>query len=271
LKQLHVSTPSAKVAPAPQSPAALSRNEKELRKDALRDSAVALTKPAENQADLDAKYASADKNAPVQQLAEQVQVQSQAANIQTQNQMTLQKVPGPAPLGQATSTKKTKSDSGAMYRAAAPPPAPSAAAQPSAGAAGFASSTALEVADIANPHLISAPGTSFVWRAGRAGLIEFSSDAGATWSRQISGVLTDLTTGASPSANVCWIVGRVGTVLLTVDGGAHWTRLHAPLNDDLGGIRAVDALHATIWNARNMKFFETADGGVTWKLVFATQ
>jgi hypothetical protein len=29
----------------------------------------------------------------------------------------------------------------------------------------------------------------------------------------------------------------------------------------------VDALHATIWNLRNTKTFETADGGATWKPV----
>lgn len=260
LKQLYAPQPNAKVAVhASKSGAGVAGTDKELRKDAnsLRDSAVALAKPADNKADLDEKTAT-------QHLSEEAQVQAQAANIQTQNQMALQKVPGPAPLGQANSTKKAKPDSGAIYRAAAPPAAaPAQAPAESAPVAGFASS-ALETVAITNPHLISAPGTNFVWRAGRAGLIEFSSDGGAKWSRQTSGVLTDLTTGASPSANVCWMVGRVGTILLTVDGGAHWTLLHAPLSEDLGGIRAADALHATIWNARNTKSFETADSGVTW-------
>jgi photosystem II stability/assembly factor-like uncharacterized protein len=62
-------------------------------------------------------------------------------------------------------------------------------------------------------------------------------------------------------------VGRVGSVLLTTDGGAHWKLLSFPLADDLGGVRATDALHATIWNLHNTKSFETTDGGLTWKRV----
>jgi len=41
----------------------------------------------------------------------------------------------------------------------------------------------------------------------------------------------------------------------------------SPLSEDFGGIRATDALHATIWNARNTKSFETSDGGLTWNRV----
>src|SRR2546429_4595898 len=37
----------------------------------------------------------------------------------------------------------------------------------------------------------------------------------------------------------------------------------SPLSEDLGGIRATDERHATIWNARNTKNFETNDGGLT--------
>jgi photosystem II stability/assembly factor-like uncharacterized protein len=115
--------------------------------------------------------------------------------------------------------------------------------------------------------LISPPGSSVIWRAGRSGLIEFSKDGGSSWSRQSSGVLADLLTGSAPSDKVCWIVGRVGAILLTTDGGAHWTLISSPLSEDLGGIRATDALHATIWNARNTKSFETSDGGLTWNRV----
>jgi photosystem II stability/assembly factor-like uncharacterized protein len=77
-------------------------------------------------------------------------------------------------------------------------------------------------------------------------------------------VLVDLLTGSAPSDQVCWIVGRVGAILLTTDGGAHWKALHSPLAEDLGGVRATDALHATIWNARATRSFQTSDGGLTW-------
>jgi photosystem II stability/assembly factor-like uncharacterized protein len=66
---------------------------------------------------------------------------------------------------------------------------------------------------------------------------------------------------------VCWIVGSAGTILLTTDGGAHWKIVRSPLAEDLGGVRASNALHATIWNAGNTKGFETNDGGLTWKPV----
>jgi photosystem II stability/assembly factor-like uncharacterized protein len=53
---------------------------------------------------------------------------------------------------------------------------------------------------------------------------------------------------------------------MTTDAGSHWAILHSPLDEDLGGVRATDALHATIWSSFNTKILETADGGVTWKL-----
>ena len=115
-------------------------------------------------------------------------------------------------------------------------------------------------------HSIIAPGAKSSWRVGHAGMIEFSNDGGASWSRQISNVSVELTAGSAPSEKVCWIVGRAGTILLTTDAGAHWATIHSPLDEDLGGIRATDALHATIWNIANTKSFETSDGGATWKL-----
>ena len=193
----------------------------------------------------------------------EVQLQTQAANVQSQNQLNSNspKVPGPAALGQMEA-KKMKAASAAP---AGPPPAPAAAG---GARSGNDSSAALEVTRaISNPRLISPPGATIIWRAGRSGSIEFSRDGGASWWRQTSGVLADLLTGSAPSDQICWVVGRAGAILLTTDGGAHWTLISSPLSEDLGGIRATDAQHATIWNARNTKSFETSDGGLTWKRV----
>jgi hypothetical protein len=233
----------------------LADKERETRKDTTRD-ATADSLAAAIQTDLDAKAVP-----PTAQEKVEVQAEEQAANAQIQNQnqyvYNAPKTPGPAPLGQANSLKKTK--------AAPPAPTPPAAA---GGVAGFTSATAMESAVISNSHLISPPGSSVIWRAGRAGLIEFSPDKGASWSRQTSGVLADLLTGSAPSDKVCWIVGRAGTVLLTIDGGEHWKLISSPLKEDLGGVQATDALHATIWDAiRKWKSFETSDGGLTWKLL----
>ena len=230
-----------------------------LRKDTGRESSNELSR-AEEKLDRDAKTADGARLENVQAQTQQLQVP--AANVQSQNQSMANSSnpPGPAPLGQMEA-KKMKAPAAAP---AVPPPAP----QP--GAAGgivssYNESAALEVARaITNPRLIAPPGSNVIWRVGRNGLIELSKDGASSWSRQTSGVLADLLTGSAPSAQVCWIVGRAGAILLTTDGGAHWKLLKSPLAEDLGGVRASDELHATIWNARNMKSFETSDGGLTW-------
>jgi hypothetical protein len=234
----------------------LADKENRLRKDAEPRASNDLLR-AQEQLDRDAKTTTVAR----QENAE-VQLQTQAANVPLQNQSNANapKVPGPAPLGQMEA-KKTKVASAAP---AAPPPPP----QPSAVggvASSYDTSASLEVARaISNPRLISPPGSSFLWRAGRSGLIEHSKNGGSSWLRQTSGVLADLLTGSAPSDQVCWIVGRVGAILLTTDGGAHWKVVQSPLAEDLGGIRASDAQHATIWNARATKSFQTSDGGLTW-------
>jgi hypothetical protein len=221
-----------------------------LRKDAERDPSVSLLRD-ENQMDRDARTPSGEK----QENAE-AQLQAQATNVQSQNQSNAvsPKLAAPAPPGR-TEAKKMK----------AAPAAPPASAV--GGVAGFNSTASMEVVAISNPRLIAPPGSHVMWRAGRDGLIEFSTNNGTSWSRQTSGVLADLLTGSAPSDKVCWIVGRVGTILRTTDGGAHWTLISSPLPEDLGGVRATDELHASIWNARGTINFETSDGGLTWKRV----
>jgi hypothetical protein len=247
-KQEHLAQVSPRTSPVDK------EKERDLRKDARRADSVDLLR-AQEELDRDGKIAG---NARPE--SAEVQLQTQAANAQLQNQSNANapKVPGPAPLGQMEAKK--------MKAASAPPTLP----PPQSGVAGgiassYNDSASLQIARaIANPRLISPPGSSVVWRAGRSGLIEFSKDGGSSWSRQTSGVLVDLLTGSAPSDQVCWIVGRAGAILLTTDAGAHWKVVQSPLAEDLGGARASDALHATIWNARLTKSFQTSDGGLTW-------
>jgi hypothetical protein len=109
---------------------------------------------------------------------------------------------------------------------------------------------------------ISAPDGQVSWRAGQAGVIEFSSDAGKTWTLQPSGVIADLLAGSAPTDKVCWIVGRSGTVLRTTDGGKHWRKLPPPAQDDLRSVFAVDARQATVSPTNGA--YQTTDGGATW-------
>jgi hypothetical protein len=112
--------------------------------------------------------------------------------------------------------------------------------------------------------LILTPGGTVLWRLRAGGKIERSADRGITWLQQNSGVKLELLAGSAPSDAVCWLVGPAGTILRTTDGGGHWSKVVSPLTGDIGGIRAEDALHATIFGAGNNARFITSDGGATW-------
>ncbi len=170
--------------------------------------------------------------------------------------------------------------------AAAKPPAPTApsartelsrprAAAPAAGALRqeqqleatphFNPKAEMRLANTITEVTISAPSRLASWRAGPAGAIEFSSDAGKTWVVQPSGVVADLLAGSAPSDKVCWLVGRSGTILRTTDGGAHWQRLRPPTQYDLRSVSAADAQRATVSSTNGT--YQTTDGGATWNKV----
>jgi Putative zinc-finger len=111
---------------------------------------------------------------------------------------------------------------------------------------------------------ILAPGQQQAWRVGDQGSIFRTTNLGKTWKAQYSGVTVELISGSAPSADVCWLIGKAGTILLTTDGGKHWKQISSPISDDLDGIHATDALHASVWDSANHKSFETSDGGATW-------
>lgn len=230
---------------------------------------LAASNRAQNRPAQDAKAGIAgavSQTVEVQTLTANAQLQNQnqqaQQNLQAQqNQLNEQKTSGPNP-SKHLQRMKSKAESPAYRAAAAQPVAPPAVPAP---VTAFNEDASLQLAGAISPHLILTPSRKILWRAGHAGMIEFSSDGGASWSRQTSNVLVDLTAGSAPSDKVCWIVGRAGTILLTADAGVHWATIHSPFDEDLGGIRAMDALHATIWNLVNTKVFETSDGGLTWK------
>ena len=129
----------------------------------------------------------------------------------------------------------------------------------------FKSNAEMRLANAVAEITISAPSGLASWRIGPAGVIEFSSDAGKTWTVQPSGVIADLLAGSAPSDKVCWIAGRSGAILRTTDGGAHWQRLRLPTQDDLRSVSAADAQHATVSAANGN--YQTTDGGATWNKV----
>jgi hypothetical protein len=133
----------------------------------------------------------------------------------------------------------------------------------------FNGAARMRAAALQNPHVVAAPGEKQLWRIGLAGSLEHSKDKGLTWISQISGVYTDLLAGSAPSAKICWIVGASGTILRTTDGGTHWSKLDSPVTNNLTGVRATDAIHASIWFVPDqqtglVKTYQTSDGGSTW-------
>jgi hypothetical protein len=122
----------------------------------------------------------------------------------------------------------------------------------------------LRVAKMSAANVISAPHGAALWRVSPAGIIEHSTDAGAAWEVQSSGVVSDLLTGSAPAPEVCWIVGRNGTILRTTDSGAHWEKVNAPSTDDLTAIFAVNAQQATVSSTTPPKSYRTTDAGKTW-------
>jgi photosystem II stability/assembly factor-like uncharacterized protein len=127
----------------------------------------------------------------------------------------------------------------------------------------------MRAAALQNPYIIAAPSEKQLWRIGPAGSLEYSKNKGLNWIPQISGVYVDLLGGSAPSGKVCWVVGASGTVLRTTDGGTHWTKLDSPVTNNLTGVRATDAMHASIWFVPDqqtglVKTYQTTDGGRTW-------
>lgn len=113
------------------------------------------------------------------------------------------------------------------------------------------------------PLSVPAPGGTTLWRIGRAGMIQRSSDSGATWSIQPSGIIADLLAGSAYNDQVCWLVGRAGTILRTTDGGATWQKITAPTNVDLVSIFAINAQSATITDDAAHSF-QTSSAGARW-------
>jgi hypothetical protein len=113
--------------------------------------------------------------------------------------------------------------------------------------------------------LIVTPNNQVFWKLQPAGTLQLTTDGGKKWKSLDTGANANLTAGFAPSSRICWLAGKAGTLLLTTDRGGHWTRISTPITGDLGGVHALDAKHASIWDAANRIRYETSDGGATWK------
>lgn len=146
----------------------------------------------------------------------------------------------------------------------APPPAN--AAKDSRASAAVPRSP-LRVEDLALPDTatiatdIPSSDPRYRWRlVGRA--VQRSTDGGATWQDQSTGVISAVNAGSAASPEVCWLVGDGGLVLVTVDG-LSWQRVSPPADEALVSVSAASADSATV-TSRDGRTFATVDRGRTW-------
>jgi outer membrane biosynthesis protein TonB len=233
--------------------------------------------------------------APAAESAQNQTAREESANDKTARDESKMRAPNPAPAGASAATSESPA---VTAQAATPPPpapeasggaanggAPAAADRAEGGTAGdfeagnvdhlsrgIGSSAAMVRAKTSTPADSAAAKTNpqFIWRFGRAGRIERSSDGGTTWTPQSSPVESDLLAGSAPSETVCWLVGRNGTIIRTTDG-VNWQPVPSPPEAEQNGqppdwtlVEAHDALSAVI-RTENGRRFSTSDGGKTWQ------
>jgi photosystem II stability/assembly factor-like uncharacterized protein len=103
------------------------------------------------------------------------------------------------------------------------------------------------------------------WAVGEAGTILATTDGGAIWTAQSSGIVDGALNGVSfAGASNGWVVGDAGTILATTDGGATWTAQCSGIPDAaLTSVTFVDASHG--WAVGDAgTILATTDGGATW-------
>jgi hypothetical protein len=272
--------PSAQAAGAPKPPPQLLFKQKDS-SDAGKKSWVAVgsAQMADNAVNREVSPAPEEALQSRAEALERIETaKTDAAKIAAENEAANARLDAPSP-GSRQQPAPTRTPAPARSAmAGAAPAAPSARAQASSEPAGvsggiaqqqeiagmskFSEKARMRLANSIGEVTISAPGGTVSWQVGQAGVIEFSSDAGKTWTLQPSDVTTDLLGGSAPSEKVCWIVGGNGTILRTTDAGAHWQKLRAPVQEDIRTVTAVDARRATVSLTNGS--YQTTDGGATW-------
>jgi photosystem II stability/assembly factor-like uncharacterized protein len=103
----------------------------------------------------------------------------------------------------------------------------------------------------------------FAWAVGYAGTIIKSTDKGATWTIQNSGVVDQLNGVSFIDSLKGWACGNSGTILYTCDGGELWVQQTVPGNPNLEDIQFIDPEKG--WAAgRAGIILNTTNGGESW-------
>lgn len=104
------------------------------------------------------------------------------------------------------------------------------------------------------------------WAVGEGGIIAYTSDAGTTWSRPVSGVGVTLSSVFFPDELHGTIVGDAGTILHSTDGGATWSPQTSGRGDNLRDVYFVDADYGWAVSGGSSRpiILRTTNGGSDW-------
>ena len=141
-------------------------------------------------------------------------------------------------------------------------PRPAFAATGGRGGAGRGPSGAAQAAQAAAEATTLANTIPARWRILATGVVERSTNGGATWHAVTVDTRVAVTGGVSPSDLVCWLIGRGGTILLSTDG-LTLRRVPFPETADLVSVTALNDRQATVMTADG-RTFVTFDGGASW-------
>jgi hypothetical protein len=263
--------PSSQTAAAPEPPPRLLLKQKDSSSAGKKSSVAGDSAQMANNS-LNREVSPAPEEAFQSQLAERMETEkTDAAKIEAENKPAArrdalsagsrqQTVPAMAGAVQAAPSARTVAPSGAAGVSGGVTQQ-----QEIAGMSKFSEKAKMRLAKSLGEVTIAAPDGLVSWRVGQAGVIDFSSDAGKTWTLQSSGVTTELLAGSAPADKVCWVVGGSGTILRTTDAGAHWQKLRSPALEDILNVVALDARRATVSLTNGS--YQTTDGGATWNKV----
>jgi photosystem II stability/assembly factor-like uncharacterized protein len=101
------------------------------------------------------------------------------------------------------------------------------------------------------------------WLCGNDGMLMHTTDGGASWQNQSSGVGEKLRDLWFTDTNNGWAVGRDGILIHTSNGGAAWSSQSSPATDDLRGIHMLNSQTGWIVGSDGLIIF-TSNGGSSW-------
>jgi photosystem II stability/assembly factor-like uncharacterized protein len=107
--------------------------------------------------------------------------------------------------------------------------------------------------------------TTTCWAVGANGVIRVTTDGGASWTGQASGVGTRLRGLSCLDASRCRAAGDGGVIRVTTDGGANWAGQASGTTQTIRSVFMVDGTTG-MYAGDGAQVRRTTDGGANWTL-----